>query len=504
MKTKVKTPSPEFEELSIWELSALLDSGEETSRSLAERYVARIYALNPVLHAILEINPEAVHLATELDRERERNGPRSAMHGIPVLVKDNIDTADRMTTTAGSLALQGTYRHADAPVVQRLRASGALILGKTNMSEWANFRSSHSSSGWSARGGQCRNPYVLDRSPSGSSSGSAVAVASGLCGAAVGTETDGSIISPSHTCSIVGLKPTVGAIPSEGIIPIAHSQDTAGPMGRTVKDVALLFSAMSKGTGRRSAVAKRRSGAISHPEDLNAESLKRRRLGVMRGSIGGRNQRVDEIFEEALQNLRRLGAELIDPVEIPGSHQYRENEVLLYEFKHDLNRYLSGLGPSAPIRTLDDLVSFNETHSETEMPFFGQDVLTTAAAKGPLTERAYLRARAQARRMSRRLGIDLAVRTHNLDALVAPSGTPAWLIDLVNGDPDIQGNWSVSAIAGYPHVTVPAGYVRGLPVGLSFFGRAWTDWDLLAYAYAYEQATQHRMGPTYLPSVSLE
>jgi amidase len=455
------------------------------------------------LHAILEVNPEAVSLAAELDRERERSGPRSPLHGIPVMIKDNIDTADGMTTTAGSLALEGTHRSADAPVVQRLRASGALILGKTNMSEWANFRSAHSSSGWSARGGQCRNPYVLDRSPSGSSSGSAVAVAAGLCAAAVGTETDGSIISPSHTCSIVGLKPTVGAVPSEGIIPIAHSQDTAGPMARTVKDVALLFLAMSNERGQRSS-AKRRSRAMRRPEDLSTKSLQGRRLGVMRGSIGGRNQRVDAIFEEALQNLRELGAELVDPVEIPGSHEYRENEVLLYEFKHDLNRYLSGLGRSAAILSLDDLVSFNETHADTELAFFGQDVLTTAASKGPLTERAYQRARTHARRMSRRLGIDLAMQTHGLDALVAPSGTPAWLIDLVNGDPDIQGNWSVSAIAGYPHGTVPAGYVRGLPVGLSLFGGVWSDWDLLGYAYAYEQATQHRMAPTYLPSVNFE
>lgn len=505
MKTEVEAPGVEFEDLSITELRTLLDTGEETCQSLVQRYLARINALNPILHAILEINPDAMAIAADLDRERERKGSRSALHGIPILVKDNIDTADGMTTTAGSLALEGTRRGADAPLVRALRNSGALLLGKTNMSEWANFRSSHSSSGWSARGGQCRNPYVLDRSPSGSSSGSSVAVAAGLAGAAVGTETDGSIISPSHSCSVVGLKPTVGAISGDGIVPIAHSQDTAGPIARTVKDAALLFIAMSFDTSPRPrTVGKRQSFSSGRLEGLDGNTLAGRRLGVVRGSVGGRNQRVDAIFSEALEDLRALGAELICPIEIPAVQGYRENEVLLYEFKHDLDRYLARLEPSAPIRSLDDLVSFNETHADVEMPFFGQDVLTASAGKGPLTEKAYQRARAHARRMSRRLGIDRAMDAHSLDALVAPSGTPPWLIDLVNGDPEIVGNWSLSAIAGYPHVTVPAGYVRGLPVGLSFFGRAWSDWQLLRFAHAYEQATLHRTSPTYLPSVPLE
>jgi amidase len=503
-------PAPfELAERTIAELAAALHSGEETARSLTEKYLARIASLNtqgPELRAVIEVNPDALALADALDSERRTGSVRGPLHGIPILIKDNIATVDRMTTTAGSLALEGSIPQRDAFIAARLRAAGAILLGKTNLSEWANFRSSRSTSGWSSRGGQCRNPYALDRDPSGSSSGSAAGVAASLAAAAVGTETDGSIVSPSSICGIVGLKPTVGLLSRAGIIPISHTQDTAGPMARTVADAALLLGAMTGVDERDEATRASRGKALSdYTPFLDPHGLKGARIGVYHPRSLDKNPWITPLFAEALAAMKAAGAILVDPVALPseGKSGDSEYQVLLYEFKADLDRYLAELGPRAPVRSLKEAIAFNESHRDRVMPYFGQETFLEAEAKGPLTEPAYRKALAACRLHSRVQGIDAMLAGHRLDALVAPTGGPAWLIDLVNGDSETGGSSSLAAVAGYPSLTVPAGFVFGLPVGVSFIGTAWSEGLLLRLGFAFETATKARKPPRFLPTVDL-
>jgi amidase len=496
----------ELEGATLGELQEAMNAGRECARSLVERYLLRIAELDksgPLLNSVIELNPDATDIALALDDERRSKGPRGPLHGIPVFIKDNIDTHDRMTTTAGSLALEGSIASRDSAVARKLREAGALILGKTNLSEWANFRSSPSTSGWSGRGGLTRNPYALDRNPSGSSSGSAVAVSASLCGVAVGTETDGSIVSPSSLCGIVGIKPTVGLVSRAGIIPIAHTQDTAGPMARTVRDAAILLGALAGEDPSDPATA---AGIGKSHRDytpfLEADGLRGARIGVARrffraGSIA------DRILDVAVDAMKRCGAEIVDPADLPTHGRYGESEfeVLLYEFKADLNAYLAALGPQAPVHSLQEVIEFNERHKDREMPFAGQETMIRAQSKGPLTEKAYHDAVAKGHRLTRDEGIDAVMGQNRLDALVAPTTGPAAKTDLVHGDRGVGGSSSAAAIAGYPAITVPAGEAFGLPVGISFFGRAWSEPALLKIAFAFEQATHARRAPRYLPTI---
>jgi amidase len=488
-------------EATVAELQRRMASGEESARSLVEKYLARIEALDrqgPALRSIIEINPDALAIADALDRERGSRGPRGPLHGIPVVIKDNIATADGMMTTAGSLALVGAKPPRDAFVVTRLRAAGAVILGKTNLSEWANFRSSGSTSGWSARGGQTRNPYALDRSPSGSSSGSAVAVAANLAAVAVGTETDGSIVSPAQTNAVVGIKPTVGLLSRFGIVPISHTQDTPGPIARTVADAAVLLGAMT-GVDEADAATRQQQAAADYSAYLDPDSLRGARIGIVRNRLFRYSLERDRVVEAAIDVLKSRGAVIIDPANIPtlGTFDEAELQVLLYEFKDGVNRYLAWLGPDAPVKSLADVIAFNEAHATEELVHFDQDILVLASLKGSLDRAEYTASLAGARRQARDLGIDAVMAEHRLDALFAPTGGPAWPIDYANGDRSAApGPSSIAAVAGYPHVTVPAGYIDGLPVGVSFFGRAWSEPKLIALAYAYEQATRHRRPPS--------
>jgi amidase len=505
-------PAFDLEEATIADLQQRMQSGRDTSRSLVEKYLARIDALDrngPALHSVLELNPEAREIADRLDAERKSRGPRGPLHGIPILLKDNIATADKLTTTAGSLALAGVTPPKDAFIVERLRAAGAVILGKTNLSEWANFRSTHSSSGWSGRGGQTKNPYALDRNPSGSSSGSGAAIAASLGAAAVGTETDGSIVSPANTNGLVGIKPTLGLVSRSGIVPIAHSQDTAGPMTRTVADAAVLLGAMT-GVDRDDPATRDsdRRGRRDYTAALDRNGLNGARLGIVRNRLFGSNAAADRLAEAAIAEMKQQGATIVDPANIPtlGKFDDSEFEVLLFEFKADLNKYLMWLGPASPAHSLKDVIAFNAAHKDQEMSYFGQEIMEMAEKKGPLTSAAYTAALAKNHRMSRTLGIDAVMTKYRLDALVAPTGGPAWLTDLVNGDggtASAPGPSTVTAVAGYPHITVPAGFARGLPVGISFFGRAWSEPALITLAYAYEQATKHRRPPAFVPTVDL-
>ncbi len=486
-----------LEEASIEYLQGGLAAGRWTSADLVRRYQARIRALDrsgPKLNSVIELNPEAPAIAQALDAERKAGKLRGPLHGIPVLIKDNIDTADRMKTTAGSLALaEAPAPREDAFIVVKLREAGAVILGKTNLSEWANLRSTRSSSGWSGRGGQTRNPYALDRSPSGSSSGSAAAAAASFCTAAVGTETDGSVVSPANANGLVGLKPTVGLLSRRGIIPISHTQDTAGPMTRTVRDAALLLGALAgrdpKDPATREADARRE---VDYTRFLTKDGLRGTRLGVVKNLLGI-HAHVDAVILPALEALRAQGASLVDVELRSAAYDDAEFEVLLFEFKADLNAYLAGRGGA--VKDLTTLMAFNEQRSREEMPFFGQELLLQAQAKGPLTDAVYLKALdtcAQARR-----DITDLLEKHQLQALVGPTGGPAWLIDHVNGDSSSLSFSSPAAVAGCPHVTVPAGFAFGLPVGLSFVGGPWQEGPLLRLAFAFEQATRARRAPKF-------
>lgn len=498
-------PHAELEETTLDDLQRAMAVGRLSARRLVEMYRERIQALDsngPRLRSVIELNPDAEAIADALDRERAAGNVRGSLHGIPVLLKDNIETADRMGTTAGSLALVGAHPAADAGVVARLRAAGAVLLGKANMSEWANFRSTHSSSGWSSRGGQARNPYALDRTPCGSSSGSASAVAANLSAVSLGTETDGSILCPGAMNGVVGIKPTVGLTSRAGVIPIAHCQDTVGPFGRTVADAAAVLWAIA-GPDPRDAVTASSDGRlpVDYQHLLNPQALRGARIGIPREVYFGYSEKSDAVAQKAIEALRALDAVIIDPANIPTAKQMSSSEaemtVLLYEFKADLNAYLGGLGPEAPVHSLEEVIAFNRAHADAVMPYFGQELLEMAQAKGPLTEQEYITAREECVRLSRQEGIDAVLDQHQLDALVMPTASPPWKIDLVDGDHGMGGASQPAALAGYPAITVPAGETFGLPVGVTFMGRAWTEPKLISFAYAFEQATRARRQPEY-------
>ncbi|HWZ79740.1 MAG TPA: amidase [Candidatus Sulfotelmatobacter sp.] len=496
----------ELDEVTISELQDGMRSGKFTARSLVEKYTARIDEIDkraPAVNAIIELNPDAFAIADALDEERRAKGPRGPLHGIPVLIKDNIDTADRMMTTAGSLALVGSKPPKDSFVAQRLRAAGAVILGKTNLSEWANIRSSHSTSGWSGRGGLTKNPYALDRNACGSSSGTGAGISANLAAVGIGTETDGSIVCPSSSNGLAGIKPTVGSVSRSGIIPISHSQDGAGPMCRTVRDAVILLGALTGVDPEDSATAASAGKSqTDYSQYCDPNGLKGARIGVARKYFGF-NDAVDALMEEALDVMKKQGATLVDPADIETLGKFDDSELLvfMYELKADLNAYLARLGPSAPVRTLKDIIEFNDRNRQKEMPYFGQDLFLKAEGKGPLSEKAYLDAVARNHQLARTEGIDAIMDKHHLDALVAPTGGPAWLTDLINGDHSGGGSSNAAAVAGYPNVNVTAGSIFGLPVGISFFGRAWSEPTLIKLAYSFEQAAKARQAPRFLASV---
>jgi amidase len=494
--------SQSLHELTIAQLQTAMTDGGLSSRQLVEHCLARIEAIDrngPRLNSVIEVNPEALAIADQLDAERHDKGARGPLHGIPILLKDNIDTADAMLTTAGSLALMNSRPASDAFIVTRLRNAGAVILGKTNLSEWANFRSSRSSSGWSARGGQTRNPYAIDRNPCGSSSGSAAAVAAGLTVVAVGTETDGSIVCPAAINGIVGIKPTIGLVSRSGIIPISASQDTAGPMARTVSDAVILLKVLAGADPADSATTASTTGPLpDYLAELKADGLKGARIGVAR-NFAGFHEGVDAIFDQAIAKLAEAGAVIVDPANLQLDKKLSEDEmtVLLYEFKDGLNRYL-GARPGEP-DTLAELIDFNEREHEREMPYFRQEIFLDAQKKGPLTEREYRRASQRARKAAGHDGIDALLEKYRLDAIIAPTVGPAWVTDIINGDHFVGGEISAApAVAGYPHVTVPAGFLLGLPIGISFVGAAWSEPTLIRLAFAFEQVT-HAHRPPDLP-----
>ncbi len=502
-------PQPfRFAEATIDQLQSQMAEGRLTARELTAAYlerIARIDKSGPVLNAVIEVNPDALEIAAQLDAERKAGKIRGPLHGIPVLIKDNIGTADRMETTAGSLALVGAKPLHDASLVAQLRAAGAVILGKTNPSEWANFRGDKSISGWSGRDGQTHNPYALDRNPSGSSSGSAVAVAANLCAVAVGTETDGSIVSPASVCGVVGMKPTVGLVSRTGVIPISFSQDTAGPMARTVRDAALLLEAMAAADPGDAATQARPPGLrTDFVAQLAPGALKGARIGVVHGPFG-LDTRLEPLLARAVEAMKTAGTEIVDLGEFPGFNRAGdpELEVELYEFKDGLNTYLASLGPTAAVKTLADLIAFNAAHAAQELSFFGQELLIKAQAKGPLTDEAYRSARATCLQATRTEGIDALLAKHKLDALVSLTGGPAWLTDPVNLDTWTGGSSTPAAVAGYPSVTVPAGDFRGLPVGVSFYGPAWSDARMLALAANFEDCTRERREPLFLPTIKI-
>jgi amidase len=486
------------EEVGIAELQSRMTAGEFSARELVEHYLERIAEIDqsgPTLRSVIETNPDAAMIAQALDRERADGRVRGPLHGVPIILKDNIDTADGMHTTAGSLALAGTYAAEDAPVAAKLRAAGAILLGKANLSEWANFRSKRSCSGWSGRGRQTRNAFVLDRSPGGSSSGSAVAVSANLCAASLGTETDGSIMSPSSANGIVGIKPTVGLTSRQGVIPISHTQDTVGPHARSVTDAAVVLSAIGE-------------SGTDYRQFLDARGLSRARIGVARKFHTGDSEHADRVFEQALHVLRDCGAEVTDDVEIPGHAELRANLegtdvtaerlVLQYEFKADIARYLSTRGDSG-VHTLADLIRFNDEHADQEMPYFGQEIFVESNARGPLSDEMYQRALERDQRFAR--GFAALFEESGFDALVAPTNAPACAIDLLDGDRHLGGSAQAAAVGGFPLVTVPAGYVFDLlPIGLTFMGPPMSEPTLIKLAYAFEQATRLRRAPAFVPS----
>ena len=491
------TAEPHYEEHDVAALQQAMEHGELSAVELVEYYLGRIEELDrsgPELRSIIELNPEALAIAATLDAERHDKGPRGPLHGIPVVLKANIDTGDRMATTAGSLAIADHHADEDAVLVRQLREAGAIILAKTNLSEWANFRSTRSSSGWSSIGGQTRNPFDTARTPCGSSAGSAVAVAANLSVLAVGTETDGSIVCPAGINGIVGIKPTLGLVSRSGIIPLAHSQDTAGPMARTVRDAALMLDAMSAADPSDPAMAHRPAVNPEYAANLSTDALEGKRIGVIRSYGGvGSNPYVDRNFDGVVEVLRAHGASIVDPIEIDTEGMDdSEYDVLLYEFKADLNGYLTG--SKAPPKSLAEIIEFNSENAEEVMPFFGQEIMVLAEAKGPLIDQKYLDALETSKRIARE-GIDGALREHALDALVAPTNGPAWMIDHVNSDHYSIGSSSLAAVSGYASITVPAGFVFDLPVGVSFIGGPFSEETLIQIAYAYEQATLNRRPP---------
>lgn len=502
------TPAFAFEDATVAELQQKMQDGSLTSRALVQAYLDRVAAIDragPRLNAIIELNPDALKDADALDRERKAGKLRGPLHGIPILLKDNIDALP-MVNSAGSLALADNRPATDAFLVARLRAAGAIILGKTNLSEWANFRSTHASSGWSGRGGQTRNPYVLDRNPCGSSSGTGSAIAANLATIGIGTETDGSVICPAAMTGLVGIKPTLGLVSRSGIIPLAHSQDTAGPMARSVADAAALLTAMAGSDGKDPATAEAAAHALDYTRDLAPGSLRGKRIGVVR-QLAGVEPNADRVLAQAIATLKAQGAIIVDPVEVPNLNALGADEfsVLLYEFKHDIAAYLAD-ARVAP-KTLADLIAFNSAHADREMPWFGQELFEQAQAQGPLTDAAYLKALARMKRRAGPEGIDAALAAHQLDALLAPSWGPAFPTDpllgdhVVSGDPTIGGPSQISAIAGYPSVTVPAAMVHGLPVGIVFMGAKWSEPTLISIAYGFEQATHARQPPRFLPTL---
>jgi amidase len=500
----------DLDEVTISALQDGIKSGKFTARSLFEQYWERVSEIDvrtdgsrPVLNSVIELNPDAEKIADALDREQKQKGPRGPLHGIPVLIKDNLATDDRMMTTAGSLALVGAKVPKDSFVVQRLRAAGAIILGKTNLSEWANIRSNHSTSGWSGRGGLTKNPYALDRNPCGSSSGTGAGISSNLAAAGIGTETDGSIVCPSSANGLVGIKPTVGLVSRAGIIPISHSQDTAGPICRTVRDAAILLGVLTGvDPDDPATAASAGKSQTDYSQFCDPNGLKGARIGVARKYFGF-NDAVDALMEQSLDAMRKQGATLVDPADIETFGKFDDTElvVFLYELKAGLNAYLARLGPGSPVRTLKDIIDFNERNREKEMPYFGQDLFIKSQAKGPLTEKEYLDALAKNHQLARTDGIDALMDKHQLDAIVAPTAGPAWLTDLINGDHVAGGSSNAAAVAGYPNINVPAGFISGLPVGISFFARAWSEPTLIKIAYSFEQATKARQAPRFLRTV---
>jgi amidase len=495
----------ELDEITIDDLQKAFQSGQHSSHSVTEKYLARIAEIDkagPMVNAVIELNPDALQIADALDQERRSKGPRGPLHGIPMLIKDNIDTSDRMNTTAGSLALLESRPRADAFVAAQLRKAGAVILGKTNLSEWANIRSSHSTSGWSGRGGLTRNPYALDRNPCGSSSGTGAAVSANLCVTGVGTETDGSVVCPSSANGLAGLKPTVGLVSRSGIVPISHSQDTAGPMARTVRDVAILLGAMAGADPQDSATAdSRRKVFPDYTKFLDPAGLKGARLGVVRKYFGF-NDAVDQLMDALIGEMKRAGAEIVDPADIPTIGKFDESEltVFYYELKADLAAYLARRGGSS-VKSLKDVIEFNDRNRGREMPYFGQDIFLKSEQKGSLTSKEYVDALALNQKLSRTEGIDFVMDKFKLDALVAPTAGPAWLTDLINGDHSAGGSSSAAAVAGYPNINVTGGYLWGLPVGVSFFGRAWSEPTLLKIAYSFEQLMKARQKPRFLATI---
>ena len=496
----------ELEEITVPELQDGMKSGKFTARSLVEKYQARIDEIDkrgPAINAIIELNPDATSIADALDEERKAKGPRGPLHGVPVLIKDNIDTADRMMTTAGSLALVGSQPQKDSFVAQKLRVAGAAILGKTNLSEWANMRSSHSVSGWSGRGGLTKNPYALDRNACGSSSGTGAGISANLAAVGIGTETDGSIVCPSSANGLAGIKPTVGLVSRSGIIPISHSQDGAGPMCRTVRDAAILLGALT-GVDPEDAATTASAGRsqTDYARFCDPNGLKGARIGVARKYFGF-SEPVDALMEQSLGMMKAQGATLVDPADIETFGKFDDSEliVLLYELKADLNAYLARLGPGAPVKTLQDVITFNERNQQKEMQYFGQDLFLKAQAKGPLTDMGYLDALAKNHQLAGTEGIDALMDKHQLDAIVAPTGGPSWLTDLITGDHFSGGSSNAAAVAGYPNINVTAGLISGMPVGISFFGRAWSEPILIKIAYSFEQATKARQAPRFLSTI---
>ncbi len=493
----------DLNEITIDGLQTKMESGELSSVQICEKYLERIKIVDPALKSVIELNPDAIAIARQMDEERKSGKVRGAMHGIPVLIKDNIDTGDKMQTTAGSLALEGNFAENDAFIIKKLRGSGAVVLGKTNLSEWANFRSENSSSGWSGRGGQVRNPFCLDRSPCGSSSGTGAAVSANLCAIGIGTETNGSIVCPSGVNGIVGIKPTLGMWSRKGIIPIAHSQDTAGPMARNVKDAAILLGALA-GFDMDDAETHIEKGEIftDYTQFLDVNGLAGMRIGIASEMIGF-NAKVDTIFKKAVEDMKARGSEIIEEVKFENRRKWGEPsyQVLLYEFKAGLNKYLAE-HPGAPVRTMAEIIDFNKENASREMPWFCQEIFEKAQGKGDLSTGEYLTALKESKKFAGIEGIDAIMQEHNLDAVIAQTNGPAWTIDWVNGDHFSGGSSSPAAISGYPNITVPMGFVHGLPVGISFFGKAWSEPKLIKIAYAFEQATKHRKVPGFLETLA--